>query len=95
MQDVRITLNEIAVYLMIANIILGFLFGSFPLLLGLKLKNRKLAIYGFIGSIIGSVILGIFLSYPIAVIFTWLLLKNSKEASKTPLESEIASPDNP
>ena len=79
MQDVKITYNEIAAYMTIINIVLGILLGSFPLIAGLKMKNRNYAIYGFIGSIIGGAILGAFLAYPIAVIFTWLILRSPKE----------------
>lgn len=76
MQDIKISFNEIAVYVTIINIVLGLLFGSFPLILGLKAKKRRFAVYGFIGSLIGGAILGVFLAYPIAIIFTWLILKN-------------------
>ena len=76
MQDIKISFNEMAVYLTIINIVLGLLFGSFPLILGLRAKNHRFAVYGFIGSLIGGAILGVFLAYPIAIIFTRLILKN-------------------
>ena len=64
------------IYITIINIILGFLFGIFPLLLGIKMNNRKYGVVGFIGTIIGGGILGVFLSFPIALIFSWLIIKN-------------------
>jgi hypothetical protein len=77
MEELKISYNEIILYITLANIALGFLFGSFPLICGLKMKNQKYGLFGFIGSIIGGAILGVFLSFPIAVIFTWLILKKS------------------
>ncbi len=78
----KITYNQVLIYLSVINVILGFLFGAFPLIAGLLLKNRKYGIWGFIGSIIGGAFLGLFLSFPIALIFTWLILRNM-----TPKES--------
>ena len=89
MGDFRITFNELAVYLIFANIVLGILFGAFPLISGLMLKKRNFAVYGFIGSIIGGAILGALLSFPIAFIFTWLILRNSKQSAVARNESSF------
>ena len=98
MEDIKISYNEIAVYITVINVALGILFGSFPLFAGLKMKNRNYAVYGFIGSIIGGAILGAFLSYPIAIIFTWLILRTPKETveaiNKNSTESESVTSDN-
>ncbi len=61
------------------GIILGVILGLIPLILGLIKKKRKYAMFGFLGSIIGSAILGLLLSIPIAGIFTWLILKKDEE----------------
>ncbi|HEY0657556.1 MAG TPA: hypothetical protein VGD05_03735 [Pyrinomonadaceae bacterium] len=76
MDEFRTTVSEVLLYLSVINVILGVLFGAFPLLSGIIIKNRKYAIWGFLGSIIGGSILGVFLSFPIAIIFTWLILKS-------------------
>jgi hypothetical protein len=68
-------MDQVRNYIILINIVLGFLFGTFPLLTGIKMNNRKYGIYGFIGAVIGGAILGVFLSYPIAAVFTWLILK--------------------
>ena len=98
MEDIKISFNEIAFYITIINVVLGILFGSFPFFAGLKMKNRNYAVYGFIGSIIGGAVLGAFLSYPIAIIFTWLILRNPKETveaiNKNSIESESIASDN-
>ena len=57
---------------------LGLLFGLIPLILGLVKKERSYAVFGFLGSIIGGAILGVFLSVPIVAIFTWLILRKPK-----------------
>jgi len=57
---------------------LGFLLGLIPLVLGLIKKERKYAMFGFLGSLIGGALLGIFLSIPIVSIFTWLILRKPK-----------------
>ena len=77
MEDIRVSFQQVAIYITLINIVLGFLLGTFPLLSGIKTNNRKYGIYGFIGAIIGGAILGIFLSYPIAAFFNWLILKKS------------------
>jgi NhaP-type Na+/H+ or K+/H+ antiporter len=66
------------------------------------MKNRKYGVYGFIGSIVGGAILGIFLSYPIAAILTWLILRKSfaKDSiddavvNENPTEVEIDNTEN-
>lgn len=78
MEQLILTKSEIVLYLTLINVLLGVLLGSFPLIVGLILKNRKFALYGFVVSIIGGAILGVLLSYPIAAVFTWLILKKSK-----------------
>ncbi len=102
MEPFRISLNDAVLYTTLINIVLGFLFGSFPLIYGLKMKNRKYGVYGFIGSIVGGAILGVFLSYPIAAIFTWFILRKSfakddAEAvvvNENPVEAEIDNTEN-
>lgn len=77
MENLHISFDQLRFYIILINIFLGFLFGTFPLLFGIKMNNRKYGVYGFIGSIIGGAILGVFLSYPIAAVFTWLIVKKS------------------
>jgi len=62
--------------LLVINIVLGVLFGAFPLVAGLRTGNRKHGFLGFILAIAGGAVLGCFLSFPIAMIFLWLTLRN-------------------
>ncbi len=77
MEQIVITKSEAVLYLTLINTVIGILFGSFPLILGFIMKNRKYGFYGFIFSVIGGTILGVPLSYPVAAIFTWLILRKS------------------
>lgn len=78
MEQIKLTSNEALMYIAAINIGLGILFGAIPLVLGFIRKERSYGVFGFLGSVIGSAILGIFLSIPIAGIFTWLILRRPK-----------------
>lgn len=77
MEDIRLTMNDLIFYFAIANTILGLLFGIFPLVVGLKTGNRKYGFIGLIAGLLGGLIAGFFLSFPLALIFTWLALRPS------------------
>ncbi len=102
MDNIQISIEQARNYIILINIVLGLLFGTFPLLCGIKMNNRKYGVYGFIGSIIGGAILGVFLSFPIAAGFTWLILKkpvtaNSDDAlivNETPVEVKTDTTEN-
>lgn len=83
MEDIHITIWDLAIYFTIANVVLGFLFGTFPLIAGIKYGNRKFAFIGFFGSIVGSALAGILLSYPLAAIFTWLIFRPAARPVET------------
>ena len=55
--------------------VLGAIVGLIPLIFGIIKKNFKIGILGFVGSIIGSAILGLILAIPIAAISVYLILK--------------------
>lgn len=79
MAQIRLTPKEAILYVTLLNIGIGIILGAIPLILGFLRKKRKYAMFGFIGSIIGGAILGIFLSIPIATVFTWLITRNENE----------------
>jgi hypothetical protein len=62
--------------LLIANIALGFLFGAFPLVAGIRTGNRKHGFLGFVLSVGGGALLGVLLSFPLAMIFLWQTLRD-------------------
>lgn len=91
MEPFKITVNQLVFYFVIANVVLGFLFGFFPLVAGLLMKKRKYAIYGLIASIVGGGVLGIFLSFPMALLFTWLILRKTGSGKSTETETRTDS----
>jgi hypothetical protein len=75
-------------YAIAFNVVCGILFGTFPLIAGLLTGNRKYALYGFVSAVLGGTILGVLLSYPLSLVFLWLILRRRSSA----IESN--SPDN-
>jgi hypothetical protein len=72
-----------------------------PLVLGFIKKKRKYAMFGFLGSLIGGALLGIFLSIPVAAIFTWLILRKSNNepaevvvVNETPIDVKVENIEN-
>lgn len=56
--------------------VIGAIVGLIPLILGIIKKNFKIGILGFVGSIIGSAILGLILAIPVVAISVYLIFKN-------------------
>jgi hypothetical protein len=79
MEDVRLTYNDLIIYSAIANTILGLLFGIFPLVVGIKSGNRKMAYIGLIVSIVGGFLLSVFLAFPAALICTFLAFRSKEQ----------------
>jgi hypothetical protein len=76
MEEIRLTYTELLTGFVVFNSVLGFLFGFFPLLAGLRLKNRKYGVFGLLTSVFGGVLAGIFIAFPAAAVFTWLILRS-------------------
>ena len=90
MEQMKLTSNEAIVYLAFLNIGLSILFGTIPLIFGFIKKERSYGVFGFLGAVVGGAILGVFLSIPVSVIFTWLILRNSKN-TVSPTETSTNS----
>ena len=75
MEDIRLSYNELVSYAIAFNALLGVMFGSFPLLAGIILKNRKYGLFGFVASVLGGFLLGFLLAFPTAILFVWLILR--------------------
>ena len=61
--------------LLVVNIVLAFLFATFPLVAGILRGNQKRGFLGFVLALVGGALLGILLSFPLAMIFFWLIVK--------------------
>lgn len=90
------TTTEAALYITLFNTVLGIILGSIPLILGFLRKERSYAVFGFLGSVIGGALLGLFLSLPIAVIFVWLILRKPGSIVDSPAaHSDSVQTENP
>jgi len=81
MEPIQVTTQEFFLYTILANTAMGFLIGLVPLAAGFIRHQRKYGFYGLIACVVGGAILGIFLSLPLAAVFTWLVLKTSHPKS--------------
>ena len=88
MEEIRIGLFG----LLVANAVLGFLFGTFPLVAGLFSGNRRYGFLGFVVTVAGGAVLGVFLSYPLAMLFLWLIVRNK---TVQPSGEEVAPVSDP
>jgi phosphotransferase system glucose/maltose/N-acetylglucosamine-specific IIC component len=86
MEDIKFTYREVITALIVFNVLMGVLFGSLPLIAGLKLKRQRLAWIGFALALVLGTVLGVVAAYIVAVIFLWLILRQS---ATTP--GEVAS----
>ena len=101
MEQITLTTTEAILYTSLLHASIGLLLGLIPLVLGFIKKERSYAVFGFLGSIIGGSILGIFLSVPVAAIFTWLILRKPKNQSteataenETPIDVKAENSEN-
>jgi len=101
MEQIKLTTTEAILYTSLLHASFGLLLGLIPLVLGFLKKERSYAVFGFLGSIIGGAILGIFLSVPVAVIFTWLILRKPKNevvdvrvVNENPIDVKVENPEN-
>lgn len=62
----------------IGSLIGGALVGLIPLLFGMKKGQKTLAIVGFVCCVVGSFVLGVFLSVPVAIVFALIIYFKAK-----------------
>ncbi len=79
MDITTMTAREIMLYSILLNTGVGLVLGLIPLITGIIKENRKFGLFGLLGSIGGGALLGIYLAIPVAAIFTWLIIRNSKK----------------
>ncbi len=63
---------------MLFGLVAGILAGLVPLIVGSKKRQMSLGLGGFFACAISGAVLGLILAVPIAGIFTWLIVRNSK-----------------
>jgi hypothetical protein len=71
---------KIGMYGLLAiNVVLAFLFATFPLVAGILRGNQKRGFLGFVLALVGGALLGILLSFPLAMIFFWLIVRDQSD----------------
>ena len=94
MDDLHLTYNELFGYVFAFNVLLGFLFGTFPLAAGIKMHNRKYGVFGLVASVFGGAIAGVVLSFPAAAIAMWLIMRDAHPQIDASHHIETDSKDN-
>ena len=83
---VPMTAGETLLWSALINACIGLAVGLIPLVIGIVKAHKKYGLMGFLYSIAGGAILGSFLAVPLglllsvpcAVVFTWLILRDSR-----------------
>ena len=70
--------------LIIGAIVAGVICGLVPLITGLVKGENALAWGGFVACIAGGFVLGLILAVPLAILFTVLIVRNSKKRQAAP-----------
>jgi len=87
----QMSMRDVMVYAMLLNAGIGFALGLVPLIIGFVKGKVRYGILGMIVSVIGGAVLGVILSIPAVIIFTWLILGRSKVDNAGDGPSETAS----
>jgi len=85
MQKIELTYTQ----MIMIGIGIGFVLGLIPLILGFVKGKKKLAVWGFLASILAGAAWSI-LSLVTVIVFIWLILRNPK-AEAAPVNAENLS----
>lgn len=81
MDPSKMTTQEIMMYAALFNAGIGLVFGLVPLIFGFVKGRTKYGVIGFVACLVGGAILGVILSVPAMVFFTWLVVRGGKADS--------------
>lgn len=89
MEQIQLTTREAVIWVMAINAIVGFVLGLIPLLFGYFNKNTRTGLAAITITTIGGAILGVFVSIPATILFTWLIVRSAKaKRSRPPASGE-------
>lgn len=77
---IHISQTQAIMWVMLLNAVIGFILGLIPLLFGYFSKQLKLGLLAIAVTTIGGGLLGILISIPGTIIFTWLVARNARRA---------------
>ncbi len=82
MEQIKLSYTEAILYIALIGLIVGFLLGLIPLILGIKKGKRNYGYYGIIASALLGLVSPI-LSVIAVAVFIWLILKKTKQEKPT------------
>ena len=93
MATIEITTGQFAAFTIALNTLIGVLLGLIPLLFGRFNKQIKLGVWGIVSTTIGGAILGVFLSIPSVIVFTWLIARATQKEVSSKDSASSGSPN--
>ena len=94
MEPVQLNYQEAFFWGIIIHAGIGFVLGLIPLIIGIVKRNFKYGIFGHVAATVGGAVLGIFLSVPAVIIFTWLILKNPRPSQNFESDAQALDSNN-
>jgi hypothetical protein len=94
MDPSQMTQQQLIMYAVLFNTAIGFVLGLFPLIIGFVKGRVKYGLLGMAASVLGGAILGIILSVPAALIFSWLAYRGTKGAQRddgSPSDNDLSA----
>lgn len=88
MEPIRLSLQEAIIYSALIGAAVGFVLGLIPFCFGFFKNRKKLGIIGIIVSTLGGAIQPVFVAVPAVIIFTWLIVRDTKSAEAGPSAEE-------
>ena len=82
MDPTHMTTQEVMMYAALFNAGVGFVVGLVPLILGIVKGNIKFGVVGFLACLVGGAVLGIILSIPSMIVFSWLIVRGARSKSE-------------
>lgn len=89
MDPSTMTPQELMIYAGLFNAGFGLVLGLVPLIAGLKKGQSRLGVYGFLTCLVGGAILGLIISMPAMIFFTWTIFR--KAAGPAPIKVDQAA----
>jgi hypothetical protein len=88
MEPYQLTTREALVWVMLINAVIGLGLGLIPLLFGYFNKKLRLGLIAIVVTTVGGAILGIFISIPATIVFTWLVARKPSVPAAPPKDDQ-------
>jgi hypothetical protein len=81
MDPSQMSMRDVLIYGIMIHAGIGFVLGLVPLVLGFIKGKTKYGILGLVCGTLGGALLGLILSVPSMIFFTWLILRKKSAAT--------------